>query len=75
MTAPEHTRRCGPLSDCARSGHADRAPGESLEDHAWLDDDLDDDGDLADDGYCVQGCPDDVCRMSGHCAWSAGELP
>ena len=63
-TTAERMRRCGPLTDCARSGHADRAPGESLEDHAWLDDD----GDL-DDGYCVPGCPDDICRMSGHCKW------
>ena len=24
--------------------------------------------DLDDDGYCIPGCPDDTCRMSGHCA-------
>lgn len=29
---------------------------------------LDDDDD---DEFCIPGCPDDVCRMSGHCAWSA----
>jgi len=28
---------------------------------------LDDDDDW--DGYCTPHCPDDVCRMSGHCAW------
>jgi hypothetical protein len=22
-------------------------------------------------GFCITGCPDDVCRMSGHCAWPA----
>ena len=32
----ERVRRCGPLSACARNGHADRLPGESLEDHVWL---------------------------------------
>jgi len=31
----ERIRRCGPLSDCARRGHADRLPGVSLEDHIW----------------------------------------
>lgn len=29
-----------------------------------------DDG-LYEDGFCISGCPDDVCRMSGHCAWRA----
>jgi hypothetical protein len=29
------------------------------------------DTELDDDGYCIPGCPDDACRMSGHCAWSA----
>ena len=37
--------------------------------------DLDDDGDLDAPSYCIPGCPDDVCRMSGRCAWSAIELP
>lgn len=32
----ERLGRCGPLSACARNGHADRLPGESLEDHVWL---------------------------------------
>jgi len=26
-------------------------------------------------GYCIPGCPDDICRNSGHCAWSDGWLP
>ena len=30
---------------------------------------------LDDDGYCVPGCPDDVCRNSGHCAWSSDGPP
>ena len=35
----ERVRRCGPLSACARNGHIDRLPGESLKDHIWLPDD------------------------------------
>jgi hypothetical protein len=27
-------------------------------------------GGLDDGSFCIPGCPDDVCRMSGHCAWS-----
>lgn len=29
-----------------------------------------DDG-LYEDGFCITGCPDDVCRNSGHCVWRA----
>lgn len=70
LAEAERTRRCGPLSDCARRGHADRTPGESLKDHAWLPELGDDDEDGDDDSYCIPGCPDDICRMSGHCAYT-----
>lgn len=57
LAEAERTRRCGPLSDCARRGHADRTPGESLKDHARLPELGDDDEDSDDDSYCIPGCP------------------
>ena len=31
-------------------------------------------GGLDDCSFCIPGCPDDVCRTSGHCAWPALDL-
>ena len=52
------------------SGEADNdlyypdTPGEE-------DDELDQPDGYSEDGFCIPGCPDDVCRNSGHCAWPA----
>jgi hypothetical protein len=65
------------MTECPDCGGTFR-PGEPACPHCGLE--LFDDGELANEGddeepdeggYCISGCPDDICRNSGHCAWSA----
>src|SRR5690348_2122749 len=73
-----HTASSPPSATSGCPRQAFRADTIDTDQEAWhaldrliMDTPGDDPRPLEDDGFCVPGCPDDVCRMSGHCAWSA----